>query len=166
MGRMKRWLDRILGRVPRVTDWDQLEVGPAELAGSVQALEEIKDPVGGTRCVVLEYRAWPPSTTAGVDGAAVVGDRAFQVSALQAVEFLLQSRGRTVLVRPRPGEDIVARHAALEARYGISLRTEVQHVAAGDDVVVRGRVVHVTPTSPHRTEPYKAVLEAESIRLA
>ncbi len=163
---MRRWLTRLLKRVPRVTDWDQLEIGPAELTGSVQALDDFQDPLEGVRCVVLEYLAWPPSTTAGVAGAAVVGDRAFQVSAMQAAEFLLQSRGRTVLVRPLFGEDVAARHHALEARYGINLRTEVRRVVAGDDVVVRGRVVHLPASSPHRAEPYEAVLEADSIRIA
>ncbi len=164
---MPRWLDRLLGRVPKVVDWDQLELGVFEVEGVVRALELIVDPVGGARCVALDYRAWPPSTTAGVDGAAVVGDRAFQVSAAQTVEFLLEAFGRSVLIRPQPGEDVAAIHEALEAQYGFNLRTEVQCVSPGDEVVVRGKVVHVTPPggSPHRSEPHRAVIEAQQIRL-
>ena len=137
---MPRWLDRLIGRVPTVTDWDLLQLGRVEIEGAVRALQWIEDPVDGQRCVALEYRAWPPSTTVGVDGAAVVGDRAFQVTAGQAVEFLLEASGRSVLVRPQPGTDVAARHRALEAQYGINLRTDVQCIAPGDEVVVRGRV--------------------------
>lgn len=164
---MARWLDRLLGRVPKVVDWDQLELGVCELEGVVRALEVIVDPVDGTRCVALDYRAWPPSTTVGVDGAAVVGDRAFQVAAAQTVEFMLEASGRSVLVRPQPGEDVAAIHRALEAQYGFNLRTEVQCVSPGDHVVVRGKVVHVTPPggSPHRADPHRAVVEAQQIRL-
>ncbi len=165
---MRRWIDRLLGRVPQVDDWDALEVGPVEVRGTVRALETLEDPVDGTRCVALDYRAWPPSTTAGVDGAAVVGDRAFQVGSQQAVEFLLEAGGKSVLVRPERGDDVAARHASLEAQYGINLRTEIHRVCSGDEVRVRGRVVHVTPVGgdPHRVDPYRAVVEAERIRLA
>ncbi len=164
---MARWLDRLLGRVPKVLDWDQLELGVFEVEGVVRALELIVDPVDGTRCVALDYRAWPPSTTSGVGGAAVVGDRAFQVVAAQAVEFMLEAQGRSVLIRPQHGEDVAARHRALEEQYGFTLRTEVQCVCAGDEVIVRGKVVHVTPPggSPHRSEPHRAVIEAQQIRL-
>jgi len=163
---MPRWLNRLIGRVPRVLDWDQIELGPVELVGTVRALDLLEDPVGGEGCVAIEYRAWPPSTTAGVDGAAVVGDRAFQIVAAQAVEFSLEAQGRSVLVRPRSGGDVAARHRALQAQYGIGLRTEVECIRPGDDVVVRGRVVHLTPSggSPHRSDPHRAVLEATRIR--
>ncbi|MBV1856856.1 MAG: hypothetical protein KUG77_00495 [Nannocystaceae bacterium] len=163
---MARWLDKLLGRVPRVLDWDQLQLGVFEVEGVVRALEMITDPVGGTRCVALDYRAWPPSTTLGVDGAAVVGDRAFQVAATQTVEFMLEAFGRSVLIRPQPGEDVGAMHQALEAQYGFNLRTEVHCVSPGDEVIVRGKVVHVTPPggSPHRSEPHRAVIEAQQIR--
>jgi hypothetical protein len=164
---MPRWLDRLLGRVPKVTDWDQLELGPVEIEGTVRGLELLSDPVDGQRCVAMDYRAWPPSTTVGVDGAAVVGDRAFKVSAVQAVEFLLEAQGRSVLIRPEPGEDVAQRHHALEERYGINLRTEIHCISPGDAVSVRGRVVHLTPPggSPHRADPHRAVLAAERIRL-
>ena len=163
---MPRWLDRLLGRVPRVNDWTQLELGPVEVVGTVRALEQITDPVGGARCVALEYRAWPPSTTLGIDGAAVVGDRAFQVSVSQAVDFLLESNGRSLLVRPQRGADVSEKHAALEAQFGFNLRTEVHCVGAGDELVVRGRVVHLTAAGgrPHRTEPHLAVIEAAQLR--
>ena len=164
---MPRWLDRLLGRVPKVTDWDQLELGRVEIEGTVRGLELLEDPVGGRRCVAIDYRAWPPSTTAGVDGAAVVGDRAFQIAAAQAVEFLLEAEGRSVLIRPETGVDVAERHLALEERYGINLRTEVQCISPGDTVAVRGRVVHLTPPggSPHRSDPHRAVIAAERIRV-
>jgi hypothetical protein len=164
---MPRWLDRLLGRVPKVTNWDQLELGPVEIEGTVRGLELLEDPVGGQRCVAIDYRAWPPSTTAGVDGAAVVGDRAFQIAAAQAVDFLLEAEGRSVLIRPEIGVDVAERHLALEERYGINLRTEVQCIGPGDTVAVRGRVVHLTPPggSPHRADPHRAVIAAEQIRV-
>lgn len=164
---MARWLDRLLGRVPKALDWDQLELGVFEVEGVVRALEVIEDPIGGTRCVALEYRAWPPSTTVGVDGAAVVGDRAFQVAATQAVEFTLEALGRSVLIRPQSGEDVAAMHQALEAQYGFNLRTQVHCICPGDEVIVRGKVVHVTPPggSPHRSDPHCAVIEALQMRL-
>ncbi|MGH1345185.1 MAG: hypothetical protein ACRBN8_26725 [Nannocystales bacterium] len=164
---MPRWLDRLLGRVPKIDDWDQLELGVFEVEGVVRALDVIVDPLGGARCVALDYRAWPPSTTAGVDGAAVVGDRAFQVAASQTVEFMLDAAGRSVLIRPQPGDDVAAVHRSLEAQYGFNLRAEVHCVSPGDAVVVRGKVVHVTPPggSPHRADPHRAVIEAQQIRL-
>ncbi len=162
------WFDRIFRRVPLVRNWDELAVGPVELEGTVRGLELLTDPVDGRRCVAMEYRAWPPSTTLGVDGAAVIGDRAFQVGVAQAVEFLLESKGVSLLVRPQQGQDVAARHRALTDQYGLNLRTEVHCVGPGEQIRVRGRVVHVSPPggSPHRSDPYRAVVEAERIRLA
>ena len=115
----------------------------------------------------MEYRAWPPSTTVGVDGAAVVGARAFQIVASQAVEFLLESGGKSVLVRPQTGDEVAERHAALEAQYGLNLRTEVQCVVPGDAVRIEGRVSYVSPAggSPMRSDPYRAVVDATRFQL-
>lgn len=164
---MARWLDKLLGRARFVRDWDELEVGPVELEGIVRPLEVLRDPVDDSRCVAIEYRAWPPSTTVGVDGSSVVGARAFQVVVAQAVEFLLEQGGRSLLVRPSNGEDVASRHEALQQQYGIGLRTEVHCVRPGDRVRVRGRVVHVTPAggNPLRVDPYRAVVEAERMRI-
>jgi len=144
-----------------------LEVGRVRLEGTVRALELLTEPVDGRRCVAMEYRAWPPSTTLGVDGAAVVGARAFQVAASQAVEFLLEAGGKSILVRPQSGDNVVERHAALEAQYGLNLRTEVQCVVPGDVVRVEGRVSYVTPAggSPLRSDPYRAVVDATRFQL-
>lgn len=164
---MVGWLNRLLGRVPHVSDWEQLALGPVEVEGTVRAFDVLEDPVDGEPCVVLGYRAWPPSTTVGVDGSSFVGDRAFQVSAQQSVEFALEGQGRRLLVRPLPGEDVAGKHRELVAQYGVALRTEVRCVVPGDEVVVRGRVVHLGSAggSPHRSDPHWAVIEAEQIRL-
>ena len=161
------WFDILLRRPPLTRDWDALEVGRVRLEGSVRALELLTDPVEGRRCVAMEYRAWPPSTTLGVDGAAVSSARAFQVVATQAVEFLLEAGGTSILVRPQSGEDVGERHAALDAKYGFNLRTEVQCVVPGDVVRVEGRVSYVSPAggSPLRSDPYRAVVDATRFQI-
>jgi hypothetical protein len=150
-----------------VADWEQLALGPVEVRGTVRPLELLEEPIDGTRCVVVAYRAWPPSTTIGVDGSSMVGDRAFQLSAQQSVEFTLESGGQTLLVRPLPSEDVTAKHRELQDQYGIGLRAEVRCVMPGDTVVVRGRIVHLGSSggSPHRLDPYRAVLAPEQIRV-
>lgn len=153
------WLDRLLGRPRFVEDWSTLSRGLVELEGTVRVLEPLVDPLSGDLGVAVEYRAWPPSTMIGVDGAAA---QAFLVRASAATDFLLERDGVQVLVVPAKGEDIEASHRELTALYGVNLEARSTLVVAGDRVRVVGVVEHVTPIgSPHRTEPYRAVLRAK-----
>ena len=153
------WLDRLLGRPIVVDDWAALKSGLVEVEGQVEVVDAVPDPLSEESGIAIAYRAWPPSVTVGY---AVADNRAFEVRASQAVAFLLQRGPHRVLIRPKAGEDLVARHDALVARYGVNLRAETTIVGAGETLRVVGRVAHVTPAgSPHRVDPYHAIIDAE-----
>jgi hypothetical protein len=137
--------------------------GNVQLSGRVESLGTIDDPLTGDPCVAVEYRAWPPSTTLGMDGATIHSGRAFQLDARQAVEFVLVDETGSVLVRPPPGQDVDALHRDLVHRYGVDLRAETTHLSAGTQIFLQGRVTFVRghEGSPMRTEPYVAIVEAE-----
>lgn len=154
------FLDRLLRRVPFVADWGELPRGRVELEGVVEAIEPLVDPIGGEACVAMEYRAWPPSTTPGMDG--TVGGRAFQLEARQAVEFFLRNGEERVLVRPEGGSDVAELHRELLRTYGVNLRTDVRIVPPHAVVRVVGTLGAVpSGGSPMRTEPFRATLVAE-----
>src|SRR5690606_19311435 len=125
-------------------------------------------PLTGEACVAVEYRAWPPSTTLGMDGATSHAGRAFQLDARQAVEFVLVDATASILVRPPRGEDVGALHRDLLQRYGVGLRAETNHVPAGAQIRLEGRVTFVRggKGSPLREETYVAVVDAERFWLA
>lgn len=165
-----QWLQRLWRPYQPVARLGELAGGSAarvEIEGRVESLESVRDPVSGEACVVLEYRAWPPATTIGMDGATSHNSRAYQVNARQAVDFVLVEEGVRVLVRTDAGEDIGALHQRLLERYGVDLRAESERVLAGQRVRVAGRVEHRmgASRSPHRDLPYDAVIRAERIRL-
>ncbi len=138
-----------------------------EIEGRVESLESLRDPTTEEPCVVLEYRAWPPATTIGMDGATAHNSRAYQVNARQAVDFVLSDGVVRVLVRPDAGEEIEGLHQRLLERYGVGLRAETDVVEAGQRLRVEGKVEHRTGSSgaPHRELPYVAIVRAERIRL-
>jgi hypothetical protein len=159
------WYDRLLRRVPFVEDWNALPRGRVELAGVVEAIDALSDPLSGEACVAIEYRAWPPSTTPGMDG--TVGGRAFEVQARQAVEFFLRNGEARILVRPETGSDIAELHRDLLRRYGVNLRADVRIVPPHAMVRVVGTARAVAPgASPMRAEPFRATLTAERIWLS
>lgn len=165
-----QWLQRLWRPYQPVARLSELATGRSnrvEVQGRVEPLELLRDPVSGEDCVVIEYRAWPPSTTIGMDGATSHNSRAYQVNARQAADFVLVGDGARVLVRTDPGEDLEALHQRLIERYGVDLRAESEMVHAGQRLSVSGRVEHRMGASrtPHRDLPYDAVVQAERIRL-
>lgn len=165
-----QWIRRLLQSHIPVAELGSLATGNArkvEIEGRVEALSSVRDPVGGEACVMLEYRAWPPATTLGMDGATAHAGRAYQVNARQAVDFVLVDGGVRVLVRTDHGEDVVALHQALLDRYGVGLRAESDALLAGQRLRVAGVVEHRSggPGTPHRELPYSAIVRAERLRV-
>lgn len=164
------WLDRLRGpryrAVAAVTD---LGRGRVAIAGPAHSVDQtLRDPVTGEPCIAIEYRAWPPSTTVGIDGGTSFNARAYEVTASQAVSFVLELGGDEILIRVRTGEDVGAVHTALLERHGVGLRTERVLIPEGAHVRVQGKVVQETASrgSPHRAQPWVATVEAERFWLA
>ncbi len=165
-----QWLQRLWRPHRPVEDLASLasgDVGRVEIEGRVEAMGHLTDPLTGATCVALEYRAWPPATTVGLDGATSHGGRAYQVNARQAVEFVLVDGQAQVLVQPDPGEDVAGLHERLLERYGVGLRCETEVVVIGQRLRVAGKVIHRAggPGTPHRELPYGAIVRAERIRV-
>lgn len=165
-----RWLQRLWRPYRPVDELGSLASGRdrrVEIEGRVEAVGQLLDPLSGEACIALEYHAWPPATTMGVDGANAHGGRAYQVNARQAVEFVLVDAGARVLVRPDLGEDVAGLHDRLVERYGVGLRAETDMVVAGQRLRVAGEVLHRSggPGTPHRELPYGAIVRAERIRV-
>ncbi len=141
------------------------ELGQVELTGTVEAMDLLNDPITGEPCVVIEYRAWPPTTTLGIGGGLVGGGHGYVVHATQAVDFLLNDGSDRALIKVERGQDIVAIHGKLTARHGIELHTERRLVRAGTTVRVAGTIAHRgrMARSPHRREPHLLVIEAHRI---
>jgi hypothetical protein len=143
----------------------EIHDGNVRLSGRVEPLSTLDDPLTGEPCVAIEYRAWPPSTTLGMDGATTHAGRAFQLDARQAVEFVLVDDTASVLVRPPSSDDVDvdALHRDLLHRYGVGLRAETSHLSPGARILLEGRVtfLHGGQGSPLRSEPYVAIVEAE-----
>jgi len=135
-----------------------------EVYGVIEALATIPAPTTHEPCVAIEYRAWPESTTVGIGGAAPEGSRAFQLDYFQAVDFALVSAGARALVRLDRGQDLLAVHQGLLARFGVGLRHELRCLRDGDRVGVIARVERTGPgASPMRSDPHLAVLTARRI---
>lgn len=133
-----------------------------ELDGLVEALEPVLCPVTGAAAVAIEYRAWPQSSMPGIDGLGAQHSRAFQVRRQQAADFLLCDGAQRVLVRVDRGQDVMAIHRDLLARHGVGLRSEQHLIRPGARVRVVGRIEARGPaSSPHRSEAYLAVLQAQ-----
>jgi hypothetical protein len=164
-----RWLGRLWPRrYRRVELLRQVREGRIQVAGRVEPLETIEDPLTGEPCVAVEYRAWPPSTTLGMDGGTQHAGRAFQVDARQAVEFVLTDETASILVQPARGEDVEMLHRDLLQRYGVGLRAETHRVCVGAQIRLEGRVIFVRGDkgSPLREDPYTAIVEADRFWLA
>ncbi len=154
------------GRPQRLTRLRELTgLAPAavvELVGIVKVFaSEVQCPISGRTGVALEYRAWPQSSTLGVDGLSANHSRAFELRCQQAVDFMLSDGNDQVLVRVDPGRDVATVHRDLSNRYGLSLRSEQALICEGTDVRVVGVVASLCPdASPHRSEPYLAEVQA------
>ncbi|MEZ4381174.1 MAG: hypothetical protein R3A79_07485 [Nannocystaceae bacterium] len=135
-----------------------------ELTGEIEALESIVDPIAGGRFVVLEYGAWPQSTTPGIDGASPTASSAFQLTCHQATDFVLVKGGKRLLIRVDRGRDVGELHGELIDRYGLSLRAEAHGIRGGDRVRVLGAIERLAAVgSPMRGDPYLAVIAAQRI---
>jgi hypothetical protein len=134
-----------------------------ELRGRAEPIDGLLDPLEERAAVAVEYRAWPPSTTVGVDGATAHNNRAFEVRATQAVDFVLDQGGAQVLVKVQRGEDVAERHMSLLEHYGVALRAETEIIEVGAELVVHGRVQvgFDAGASPHRSDPWAAVVRAD-----
>lgn len=132
----------------------------------VEPLEPLVDPLHGEPCVAIEYRAWPPSTTVGLNGGTMYNTRAFQVSEVQMVSFILLQRHERILVRVFEGTDVAAVHRELLDQYGVGLRAEVDVIVPGTRVRVAGTIESSQPHqgSPMRMDPFRATLRAERVR--
>ncbi len=163
-----QWLRRLWRPYEAVAELGALVTGTAlrvEIEGSVEPLGTLVDPVSGEACVAVSYRAWPPATTLGMDGATAHAGRAYQVNARQAVDFVLSDGSSHVLVTTDPGEDVGALHQRLLERYGVGLRAETDIVQVGQRLRVAGHVVHRGGrNTPHRELPYCAIVRVERIR--
>ncbi|MBL4689434.1 MAG: hypothetical protein JKY37_32895 [Nannocystaceae bacterium] len=133
-----------------------------EIEGFADPVARLEDPLSGERCVAIEYRAWPPSTTLGIDGGSGHNGRAYQLAAQQAVDFTLTDGPISVLVRVDAGKSVDALHTRLLEQFGVGLRAETDTVATGAKIRVAGRVDRVPHGgSPHRTAPQTISLVAD-----
>lgn len=133
-----------------------------QVEGTAEPVRVLHDPCSGDACVAVDYRAWPPSTTLGIDGGTAHNGRAYQLAARQAVDFQLREGPVSVLVRVDYGEDVAALHRRLQERFGVGLRAETEVVTPGARVGVAGRVrARESFGSPHRSAPYTLAIDAE-----
>ena len=158
MGWLARWRNRHPRRILHLRD---VTVGIVQVSGLAEATDVLVDPTTGQPVLAIDYRAWPPSTTVGMDGATAHGSRAFQINVHQAVDFTLTDGREQVLVRVPRGNDVAATHQSLLQRFGVGLRTEVHVVPDAIEVVVIGRAeLRKSGRSPHRNDPHLAVIQA------
>jgi hypothetical protein len=161
------WLDRLLRRYRAVAGLGDLSTvgrGRVEVEGTIEGLELLADPIDGDPCVAMDYRAWPPSTTMGIDGGTSYGSRAYQVNAREATDFVLADGEARVLVVVDRGDDIGGLHRRMLAQFGVGLRAEVDVVSVGSRVRVAGELTEAwSRGSPHRSSPYSAVVRADRV---
>lgn len=159
------FLARLLRRYDVVADLGTLRerVGDrVEIEGIADPTAVLEDPLTGERCIALDYRAYPPSTTIGIDGGTAHNGRAYQMVARQAVDFSLGDGPISVLVRVEAGEDVAELHARLVEQFGVGLRAETDRLVGGQRIGVAGRVRQVGAVgSPHRTAPQTIVVVAD-----
>jgi len=152
--------------VERLSDLLDMDGARVEIEGYAEPVHAIEDPLTGEGCVAIDYRAWPPSTTIGIDGATAHNGRAYQLAARQTADFVLTEGPVTVRVLVDEGEDVMGLHERLLERFGVGLRAETDIVPIGARIRVAGRV-QATPkgASPHRSDPHTITLRADRFRV-
>lgn len=152
--------------VARLSDLLDMDGSRVEIEGYAEPVRSIEDPLTGKACVAIDYRAWPPSTTIGIDGATAHNGRAYQLAARQTADFVLTEGPVTVRVLVDEGEDVMGLHERLLERFGVGLRAETDNVPIGARIRVSG-VVQAEPqgASPHRSAPHTITLRAERFRV-
>ena len=153
------WLRRLLqGNAPRARQISEIE-GPGErveLRGVVEPLDVILNPLDSSEAVMLSYHV---QILARADPQLGRLDRAAHVVHTQGVSFLLRDASGVARVQVEPGDDLIAIHSDLLARYGPGMELDIFAVEPGDRVVVRGRVQEqIAAGSPHRSASWTAVL--------
>lgn len=133
-----------------------------ELEGHADPVRPLEDPLSQTPCVAIEYRAWPPSTTLGIDGGTSHNGRAYQLATRQATDFVFTEGPISVLVLVDVGEDVNGLHDRLRNKFGVGLRSETDYVAVGSRLRVAGRVQKTGQGgSPHRSQPHTITVRAD-----
>lgn len=163
---MFRWLRKFWPQYVAIRDLAELggdQFGRVQIEGTADTTEPLLDPVQGRPGIGIVYKAWPPSTTLGMDGATSHNSRAYEVSAQQSCDFELSDGRSRVLVRVNRGEDLAALHQRLLDQHGVSLRVETEVVEVGERVRIWGRVEHRAggPSGRHRELPYVAIVRAD-----
>ena len=153
------WLRRLfLGDAPRSLTISEIERPGerVELRGVVEALDVILNPLDSSEAVMLRYHA---QIIARADPQLGHLDRAAHVVHSQGVSFLLRDPSGVARVQVEAGEDLVAIHGDLLARYGPGIELDIFSVVPGDRVIVRGLVQEkIAAGSPHRSAAWAAVL--------
>ncbi len=153
------WLRRFfLGNTPRPRQISEIEGSGerVELRGVVEALDVILNPLDSSEAVMLRYQA---QIMARADPQLGRLDRAAHVAYSQGVSFLLRDPSGVARVQVEPGEDLVAIHSDLLARYGPGIELDISAVEPGEQVIVRGRVQErIAAGSPHRSAAWTVVL--------
>lgn len=147
----------------RVDDFSTLPERRVEVVGVAEALETLEHPITGEPCIALEYHAAPPSVLSvhGIPHSS----RAFTVTAIQAVDFVLFDGTTRLLVRVGSEQDDVRLvHEHLSAEHGLRLRVEIGAIRAGARVLVRGRATRGESGPPYRSLDYVGAVAAESFR--
>lgn len=165
---VRAWLDDVLGRRPRyraVAMAAVVECRPGEaveLRGVVEVDESgalLHDPLTGAPAVVLRYEATPPTITERYFG---LNAETSRYASWQATDFILRAGEHAVRVELAPGGRVDELHARLSAEHGVRLEVEVERIAPGDRITVRGRIGDAAPAgSPHRREPWTATIHAD-----
>jgi hypothetical protein len=157
------WLSRLFSRRYALSDAiGALAEGAVEVRGRVEPLDELVSPLTGLRGVFMRYRASTPSAVRAFGELPGTGLR-YAVEAAQGNDFVLRDDSGAALIRLPRGRDISELHADLVDRHGLELEAEDSMIEAGQTVIVRGKVVQLLRDSPHRSEGYRAVLEADSV---
>jgi hypothetical protein len=159
------WLDRLLSREGpyqsrriEAIDCDDTRV---ELEGEVEALELLHDPVEGEPAVVLNYRAQRPGVAQRYFG---IHEAAGEIEGYQATNFVLRDESGAALIEVERGGDLAKLHRRLRDEFGVDLQVEVDHIAPGDRVRLRGRVrARTEEGSPHRREPWAVVVSLDEL---
>lgn len=153
------WLDRLRRREP-----SEPRRSRNELVGLVEALEPLAHPLTGEACVALEYDATPPGILPPASAAFTAPG--FTISLHQAVDFVLSTDTRRVLVRVADrGQDVGRAHRHLSDEHGFGLEARVGAIFPGDRVRVQGTPRAPAPSDPYREVHWDVVLEdAEIVR--
>lgn len=152
--------------VAGLSDLLDMDGSRVEIEGYAEPVRPIEDPLTGEGCVAIDYRAWPPSTTIGIDGATAHNGRAYQLAARQTADFVLTEGPVTVLVKVDEGEDVMGLHERLLEQFGVGLRAETDNVPIGARIRVSGVVqAEAQGASPHRSAPHTITLRAERFRV-